>query len=149
MNRVSAAVCAALLLLGACGSDSDDSESGTADEAVPAQVVPLLEAVGETILGQDFSYPDGDTQVTASILTLQPGEDTGWHHHEAPLFAYIMEGAVTVDYGDEGERTYQTGEAIMEALEISHNGRTEGDGQVRILVANIGAAGVENSVADG
>lgn len=147
MRRASALVIVVLLLVGACGSDGDDAGGETSEET-PDRVVTLLDAVGETILGQDFSYPEGDTQVTASILTLQPGEETGWHHHEAPLFAYIMEGAVTVDYGDEGERTYSEGEAIMEALDISHNGMTEGDSRVRILVVNLGAAGVENTVAD-
>ena len=95
MRRVSAALLVGLLLLGACSSDADSSVSADQVEPpLPDRVVPLLDAVGETILGQEFAYPDGDTQVTASILTLQPGEETGWHHHDAPLFAYIMENTV-------------------------------------------------------
>lgn len=148
IRRVSAVAIGALLLLGACGSDSNEAESANGSQDPPERVAPLLEAVGETILGQDFTYPAGATEVSAAVLTLQPGEETGWHHHDAPLFAYIVEGAVTVDYGDEGKRTYETGEAIMEALDVSHNGMTEGDSQVQILVVNMGAAGVANTTAD-
>ena len=131
-------VLAGLFLLGACGSDG-----------APPRVIGLLDAAERTILDQPFSYPaDRPAQVTAVILTLQPGEETGWHHHEAPLFAYILEGAVTVDYGSEGVRTYEAGQSIMEALNVSHNGRNEGDGPVRILAVDIGAQGVANTVAD-
>ncbi len=147
MRRVGRRWAASLVLVflfAGCGSDSAEST-----DPPPDRVVGLLDAVGRTILGQEFSYPaSGPAQVTASVLTLQPGEQTGWHHHEAPLFAYVMEGAVTVDYGEDGTRTYRTGDSIMEALNLSHNGSTEGDGQVRILVVNMGAAGVTNTISD-
>jgi quercetin dioxygenase-like cupin family protein len=146
MHRASALLVAVLLLLGACGSDSD---SGSADLTNAERVVPLIEASGQTILGQDFDYPPGATEITTSVLTLQPGEETGWHHHEAPLIAYVIHGAITVDYRDEGTRTYETGDALIEALEVSHNGMTEGDEPVQLLVVNLGSDQVENTVSDG
>lgn len=142
MRLVSALVATALVLLGACGSDDSDSAEET------DRVVALLEQVDSTILGQDFDYPPGDPQVTASVLTLQPGEETGWHHHDTPLIAYVLEGAVTVDYGDEGTRTYETGEALVEAIGTSHNGMTEGDSRVQLLVINVGSDEAENTVSD-
>jgi quercetin dioxygenase-like cupin family protein len=123
----------------ACGSDG---------ETPPARVIELL-STSETVLEQPIVYfSSTKAEVGSTIVTLQPGEDTGWHHHNAPLYAYILEGTVTVDYGDEGVRTYEAGTAFMEAIGTSHIGRNEADEQVRILVVNFGAEGVENSVAD-
>lgn len=86
--------------------------------------------------------------MSSVILTLQSGEKTGWHHHDAPLYAHVLEGAVTVDYRDEGTRTYNPGESLMEAMEVSHNGFNDGDAPVRILVVNFGADGVDNTVLE-
>jgi quercetin dioxygenase-like cupin family protein len=129
----------ALISLTACGGD---------DEEPAPRSVELL-STSQTILGQPIEYPtSGPLEIGSSIVTLQPGEETGWHHHDAPLYAYILEGAVTVNYGDDGVRIYREGEAFMEAVGTSHNGVNDGDEQVRILVVNLGAAGVANSVAD-
>lgn len=136
----------ALLALQACGSDSNSSSSS--DDSTE-RVVTLLDAVDQTVLGQRVVYPTDDpAQVSASIVTLQPGEETGWHHHNTPLVGYILEGTLTVDYGEDGTRTYETGDAIVEAIDISHNGSTEGDSRVQILVVNIGSEGTDNTVAD-
>jgi len=37
-------------------------------------------------------------------ITLLPGQQTGWHTHPVPLFGYILEGELTVDYGTKGQR---------------------------------------------
>lgn len=133
----------ALLALGACGGS--DAVDPNAERAV--QQFAGLE---ETILGETIVYPtEGQAQFTSTVLTLQPGEQTGWHHHDAPLYAYILEGSLTVDYGDQGTRTYLAGEALLEAIGTSHNGMAHPDTGVEILVLNIGADGVENTVSDG
>ncbi|MEO1020212.1 MAG: cupin domain-containing protein [Pseudomonadota bacterium] len=77
-----------------------------------ARVVELLET-SETIVGEPIAYPDdGPAVVTSLIVTMMPGEETGWHEHDVPTYGYILEGQVTVDYGDEGDRTYQAGDAF-------------------------------------
>ena len=53
---------------------------------------------------------------------------------------------VTVTYDGGVTRTYRKGQAIMEAIGTRHNGMNKGEDPVRILVVNIGAAGVANSV---
>ncbi|MEO4041340.1 cupin domain-containing protein [Hoeflea sp. CAU 1731] len=94
---------------------------------------PLLET-GETIIGQTFVYPqDSPAEVTAVIVTMLPGEETGWHIHEVPLFGYVLEGELTVDYGAEGKKTYKVGDTLMEALNHPHNGVNTGTGVMRIL----------------
>ncbi len=76
---------------------------------------------------------------------MQPGEETGWHEHGVPMFGYILEGELTVDYGAEGTRVYRKGDAVIEAIDTAHNGRNTGSGVARILAVFMGADGVANT----
>ena len=78
-------------------------------------------------------------------VTLQPGQQTGWHTHPVPLFAYILEGELTVDYGAKGQRTYHKGDGLAEAINEAHNGRNMGQNPVKILAVFIGIEGVQGS----
>lgn len=102
-------------------------------------------AAKETILGQPIEYPDGTPQITSAIVTIPPGGETGWHEHSIPLYAYILEGELTVDYGSEGMRVYREGDGVMEAIDWPHNGTSTGSVPVRILAVYIGAEGVPNA----
>lgn len=107
----------------------------------------LLSKVSETILKQPLTYPvSGTAQISSAIVTLLPGEETGSHRHDAPMYAYILEGTVQVTYEGGIVKIYETGDSIMEAVGIIHNGKNIGNGTLRILVVNIGATGVENTV---
>jgi len=110
---------------------------------------PLLKAVETTILDQLIAYPDvPPAQISSSILTVPPGVATGWHFHTAPMYAYILEGTLTVTYETESgqvEKVYRAGEAIVEAVGTHHNGVNNTSSPVRVLVVNIGAEGVANS----
>jgi quercetin dioxygenase-like cupin family protein len=106
-----------------------------------ALLSPLL-STEETILGQPITYPTGTPLITSAIITLPPGGQTGWHEHSIPLYAYILEGELTVDYGPEGTRVYRAGEAVMEAIDWAHNGTSTGTVPVRILAVYIGAEAV-------
>lgn len=112
--------------------------------------VEVLLASGRTVLDQPVAYPaETPAKVTAALITMQPGQSTGWHRHEAPLFAYILEGEVTVDYGASGRRVYKTGEAFLEAVGTAHDGTSTGNGPARLLAVFSGAEGVANTVAAG
>ncbi|MGA9277217.1 cupin domain-containing protein [Ilumatobacter sp.] len=144
--RIAGWVVAATLALAACGSADDGS---TVSTEPPDPVIELPAAVEQTVLGQPIVYPtDGAAELTVDVVTLQPGDETGWHHHNTPMVGYILDGRLTVDYGDDGSRTYEKGEAIIEAIDTSHNGQAIGDDPTRILVVNIGASGIENTAAD-
>jgi len=84
--------------------------------------------------------------ILSTDTTLAPGQQTGWHMHPVPLFAYILEGELTVDYGGKGERTYRAGDGFMEAMDERHDGRNSGQGSVKILAVVIGEQGVQGSV---
>ena len=110
-------------------------------EARGYPAVPLL-STGVTVLGETIRYPtSGPAHVTASIITLPPGGKTIAHKHGVPLFAYILEGELTVDYGPRGVRTYRQGESFMEAQDATHFGENKGTQTVRLIAVYMGAKG--------
>ena len=107
-------------------------------------LTPILES-GQTIIGQPIAYPAGTPKVTAAIVVVPPGKETGWHTHAVPLFAYILEGALSVDYGDKGVKVYKAGDGLLEAMNWPHNGVNKTDTVVRILAVYMGAEGQANA----
>lgn len=110
--------------------------------------LPLL-STGTTVLGETLHYPTaGPARVTAAIATLAPGARTVLHRHGVPLFAYVLDGEITVDYGDRGKRTYRQGDALMEAMDVPHFGTNSGAQAVRLLIVYIGAEGAANVIKE-
>lgn len=102
----------------------------------------LLET-DRTVVGESLAYPGGaPATVTAQVVVIQPGESTIWHKHPVPLYAYMLEGELTVDYGPHGPRTFRAGDSFMEAMDVWHQGRNTGAGPVRILAVYMGAPGL-------
>ena len=94
-----------------------------------------------TIIGQTIAYPSGTPMVNAIIVPLAPGEKSAWHTHATPLFGFILEGELTVDYGSKGTRVYRTGEAVLEAIDWPHQASNRGSVLTRVLAVNIGVEG--------
>jgi len=115
----------------------------------PAHVSPAARIVlstGNTVTVEPIRYPSGaPAEITAVEITLQPGQQTGWHTHAVPLFGYILEGELTVDYGTKGQRTYRKGDGFAEAMNEAHDGRNMGQNPVKILAVFIGIEGVQGS----
>lgn len=104
----------------------------------------------QTVMGETISYPEGKpVNIQSLIVTLRPGESTGWHKHGVPTYGYILSGTVDVTYRDRGKRSYSRGQAFMEAMDVWHNGSTVGDEPVRILVVFMGAKGGRPVIRDG
>ncbi|NFV80833.1 cupin domain-containing protein [Magnetospirillum aberrantis] len=117
-----------------------------AEDAYPA--VKLVDTT-KTVVGEDIRYPTtGAPKVHAVVVTIAPGTETVLHHHPAPMFAYILEGEVTVDYGASGKQTFGPGAGFVEAMNVSHKGLNTGTVPVRILAVSMGAEGTENVVVD-
>jgi quercetin dioxygenase-like cupin family protein len=123
------------------------SHAKAEDKAPPAvQNTPLL-STGTTVMGETLHYPTtGPAHVTAGVVTLAPGSHTILHKHGVPLFGYVLEGEITVDYGERGKRTYHQGEALMEAMDTAHFGADVGSQPVRILTVYMGADGAPPDV---
>jgi quercetin dioxygenase-like cupin family protein len=137
---LSITVMGAVLALSACSAQTQPPVSSTV----------LLDKVGTTILGEEFQYPvTSNPEISSSIVRLEPGAETGWHLHEAPMYAYILEGTLEVTYEVDGSmvtKVYNEGEAIMEGLDTRHNGKNVADGPVSVLVVNMGSSELENTV---
>ena len=121
-----------------------NTQSAAAPKGYPA--VPLL-ATGTTVVGETIRYPtSGPAHVTGSIVTLAPGARTVLHKHGVPMFAYILEGEITVDYGAKGKRTYRHGDALMEAMDVAHFGENTGIQPMRLIAVYMGAKGASDVV---
>jgi quercetin dioxygenase-like cupin family protein len=115
-------------------------------QAGPYQRVETLLSTEQTVIGEPLAYPPGRAKVTASIVTIQPGEETAFHRHGVPLFAYVLSGVATVDYGDKGVKVYPAGTAFMEAMGQRHRGMNRGPVPVRILAVYMGSDQAESVI---
>ncbi len=117
-----------------------------ADNAYPAK--DLL-TTSKTVVGEDIVYPTtGPAKITASIVTVAPGAKTIEHRHGVPLFAYILEGELTVDYGSHGQKIFKKGDALVETMGVKHRGMNLGTTTVSLLAVYIGAEGAVNVIID-
>lgn len=110
--------------------------------AVKAQVLLSSRTTGD---GQPLVYPTGEPLITSRVVEIPPGGETGRHRHLVPLFAYILEGELTIHPDDAPPRRFKAGEGFMETAGW-HNGRNETDRPVRLLSVYSGAVDVPLSV---
>jgi quercetin dioxygenase-like cupin family protein len=108
-------------------------------------LTPLLQGSTD-VLGAPLAYPAGTANVTSAIVTIPPGGETGWHQHEVPLFAYVLEGELTVDYGEKGKKIYRAGEAVLEAVGWPHNGTSTGTVPMKLVAVYMGSDAATNTV---
>ena len=110
-----------------------------------AQDKPRVEPVWggtSSITGETIRYPTATpAEVKAVVITLAPGQSTGWHRHGVPLFGYILDGELTVAYDGQGSRQYPAGTGFMEGMATTHNGTNTGAVPCRILAVFMGDAG--------
>ncbi|TYC66078.1 cupin domain-containing protein [Stappia sp. BW2] len=103
----------------------------------------------ETIAGEKITFPQSNPSVKAIEITMEPGEVTKWHQHHAPLFAYVLEGEITVTYEELGKKVYRAGEGLLEAMDVTHRGQNTGEAPARILaVFLLGDDGVATVAED-
>ncbi len=139
---------ASAVLLTACGSDEPAAVGVPTEGAVvTGGSRMLLDAQRLTVLDQPLRYPTkGKAQVSSSIIVIEPGQETGWAKNPTPMYVYVLEGALTVEYDGGQVKEYRAGTALLEAIGTWHNGTNTGAEPVRILVVSMGAKGVKNSV---
>jgi quercetin dioxygenase-like cupin family protein len=138
LRRTAIAAIAVLPLMAAAAYAEDLSQ-------YQSLLTPLLQS-SQTTIGQPIEYPAGPARVTAAMVTVPPGGETGWHSHEVPLFGYILDGALTVDYGSKGVKVYKAGDSWMEAMDWPHDGINKGDVPVRLLAVYMGGGDKANTV---
>lgn len=130
------------------GENGSHAASNAAGVVVPSaassgqpSAEPLLDT-GRTIAGEALAYPTSALpQVVAQIVTIAPGQTTGWHRHGVPTFGYILSGELEVEYATLGRRVLRPGDRLMEAMKVAHDATNLGSVPVRILVVFMGAQG--------
>ncbi len=118
------------------------SSAALAEGKLPL-ALPILQG-GADVLGKPIVYPEGAARITSVVITLAPGAETGWHSH-LPLYGHVLEGTLTVDYGEKGTRVFKAGDALLEAVNWPHNGSNRGDVTVKILAVSFGSTSQPNS----
>ena len=97
----------------------------------------------QDVVGQDITYPQVDhPEVTGMKVTIPAGQETGWHTHSMPGYAYVLSGTITLEYEKGITKQFKPGEAFAEVVNVSHNGRNNGPDDVVLIVFFTGDKGV-------
>lgn len=113
--------------------------------AIAETIVDELLTTGTSWDGSKFSYPRGSPEVTAIILRMDEGDETGFHCHPVPALGYILKGTLAVEADSGEEVIFQAGDAAVELVGKLHKGRAV-DGPVELVAFYVGVAGVQNSI---
>ncbi|AOS83677.1 cupin [Chlorobaculum limnaeum] len=109
--------------------------------------VETLAATTTNYAGQPLSYPQsGKPEVTALIVHMPPGSSTGWHKHPVPVYAWMIEGELTVRTENGVEKRFVKGEPIIEVMNLMHNGTNTGKNIASLVVFYTGVEGVPNVI---
>lgn len=108
------------------------------DASAVVKVTPLLKTTTSWD-GKQIVYPAGQGEVTAIIVEIAPGGETGWHEHPVPSFAYILDGELEVTRASGEAKVLKSGDTLAEVVSTLHNGRTLGEKPVKILVFYTGS----------
>jgi len=87
-------------------------------------------------------------EVTALLVHFPPGGSTGWHKHPVPVYAYVMEGELTVELKSGRTFLFKQGDAIFEVVNTLHNGYNSGSAPASLVVFYTGALGVPNVIRE-
>lgn len=95
--------------------------------------------------GQKHAYLRTEhPEVTAMIVEIPPGAETGWHLHTVPVYAYVLSGTLEVELADTTKLNFKAGQAIVEVQNLAHNGRNSGSEPVKLAVFYTGEEGRPN-----
>ena len=108
------------------------------EQSASVKVTRLLQS-STSWNGAALAYPAGQAEVTAMLIELAPGGETGWHLHPVASFGYILEGELEVHLKDGSVKRLAAGQALAEVVNTLHNGRNVGQGPVKLVVFYAGA----------
>lgn len=127
-----------LFVLAAQPASSDIYEGAT--------VTPLIKTSTASD-GSPIVYPKVDRpEVTALLVELPSGAETGWHRHHFLFYAYVISGTIMLEMDNGKKKVYCEGDVIIEALNRPHNGRNTGTAMVKMVVFASGEEGAPIAV---
>lgn len=102
---------------------------------------PILKT-DTTSIGQKIVYPQVENaEVSIMKVTIPSGQSTGWHKHSFPVFAYVLQGTLTVKI--EGGKTlhFPIGSSFSEVINTNHNGENNQKEDVVLIAFFVGEKG--------
>ena len=100
-----------------------------------------------TIAGEPELYlSTPDPEVSSSIFTFPPGAVSQWMIHPAPVYVYVLEGTLVVEFEDGSHQSFHAGQGFLQCRSKWHRGRNDGSETMRFLAVFFGAKGVPNVV---
>ncbi len=113
---------------------------------VKFSATPVLQS-GTTAGGTSIAYPKTDSaEVTALMLNIGPGGETGRHMHPYSTFVYVLEGAIDVEMDGGGVQGHKAGDSFLEVVNTWHNTKNKGTTPAKVLVVFAGVHGKPNAV---
>lgn len=144
------ALAGAVVLTGCGGSAEEEVEvAASASASVIAAPGPasLLAQQEITVVDQRIAYPTkGVAQISSDITVLEPGQETGWLRNRVPVYVYVLEGTLTVEFDAAVTREFAAGTAFVQAVKADYNGINKGTTPVRMLTVAMGSKGVKTTV---
>ena len=120
------------IVLGAIGN-----QVLNAQQQQPLKVTQLLKA--------DIVGVDGK-EVLIRFVEFLPGGASGTHHHPAQTFAYVMEGALTIEEQGKPPHTVRAGEVLAEAPGNVHDSKNLTGSSTKLLVFRIHPKGQPETI---
>ena len=100
-----------------------------------------------TSIGQKIVYPNfANDEVSIVKVIIPPGKSTGWHKHVFPVFAYILQGTLTVEVESHKTMQYPASSSFSEVINTLHNGTNNGKNDVILIAFFMGEKGKSLSV---
>ena len=136
--------------LAACGgSDEGATEAGgdaaSVDAVAPDGAAVLLDAQALTALDQAITYPKKKkAQISSEIEVLEPGQESGWRKYRVPVYMYVTEGTISVEYDAGVVKDFPAGSSFVQATGIWHNTSNKGDVRAAMLTVTMGAKGTKS-----
>jgi quercetin dioxygenase-like cupin family protein len=110
------------------------------DYAAAVKVTRLLKTTTDAA-GRPLAYPkpeDGQAEVTALMVEMPPGAQTGWHKHPIGCIGYLLEGELEVTLADGRAHKLKAGEALCEVVDLEHNGVNRGAAPAKLVMFVLG-----------
>ena len=105
----------------------------------------ILESVlktDTTSIGQKIVYPQfANDEVSIVKVTIPPGKSTGWHKHNFPVFAYVLQGTLTVEFENRVSLHFTQNSSFSEVIDTIHNGINNGKEDVILIAFFMGEKG--------
>ncbi len=140
ISRISAGIITVFLLLGCALLDAQGDYSYTGSYTGASSTLIKKDTVAAD--GRKMAYPKTENpEVTALLVEIPPGGETGWHFHPVPVYAYVLSGVLIVEMEGVGKREYKENEVIFEAVGTPHNGKNTGKIPVKLVVFYTGEEG--------